>query len=192
MPSVSRGRSKTPTQRTQPTAVRAASPSSVQQKRRKQSAQRKNTVSPTPTKKKSSSSRSPSTPPARRSSTKSPAPGGSRRSSSKLLSAAAAAAASGEEGDFAFGVRVDRTKTFTHAATSHVPRKPLLRRALGSLSVECAYMLFEPWEQGLTLLLYAIVLWPLVWGFWRVAFLALQAVGIDEAVNEGVKQMSAS
>jgi hypothetical protein len=58
--------------------------------------------------------------------------------------------------------------------------------------VECAYTLFEPWEQGLTLLLYAIVLWPLVWGFWRVAFLALQAAGIDEAVNEGVKQMSAS
>lgn len=87
---------------------------------------------------------------------------------------------------------MDRSKTFTHASSSSVARKSFIRKLLGSWAVECAHTLFEPWEQGIALLLYAIVLWPLVWGLWRVTFYALQAAGVDDAVNEGVKLMTPS
>lgn len=186
MPSVSRGRSKTPTQRTQPAAVRQASP----KKQRKSSASRKsepNAASSTPEKKKSAS---------RSSSAAGSLPTPARRSASKpgrVSTKGATAARDVVDGvDLVFGVPVDRSKTFAYAATSHVPRKPLLRRILGSWAVEVAHILFEPWEQALTFLLYGVVLWPLVWGLWRVTMFALQASGFDDAVNEGVRLMSSS
>lgn len=169
MPSVPRGRSKSPL-RTQP-AVRSPSNSKKTATPRKtrapSSSAKKKAASPSAVPLKSPRGRSGSSSPTRRS--------GGASTKHALVRTAGAAYLQGE--------LTDTSKTFTHAPTAQVARKPFIKRVLGSWGVECAYFLFEPWEQVLTLLLYAVVLSPLVWSAWNLISLLIRAVGY---ASEGV------